>query len=409
MPNPDLADFSPHAASFYEGGEADAVFRRLRAEDPLHWSERFGYWAVTKHADIQSMSQRPRLFSSEQGSQLAELVRIAEGRPRPDASRADQLARATLLRMDPPRHNQLRKAVIGAFTPRQVAALEPRIREIARHTLDTVGEGDRIDLVERVAVPLPMIVIAELLGVPPEHGPRFRRWSDAMIAAGAGEFGDETRAASTELIQYVLAIAEERRRRPRGDLISRLVAAEVDGQPLSDLEIGMFGLTLLVAGNETTRNLIAGGSLALLHHPEQHERLLATPGLLPNAIEEMLRFVTPIRHVTRRATADVEVRGRTVRAGDALVFFYGSANRDEEVFGPDAERFDITRSDARRHLSFGFGEHVCLGAALARLEARVLFEELFARWPRFELAETPQPLGSPLVNGLASLPVRRAA
>ena len=385
------------------------MFRRLRAEDPLHWCSESAFWAVTKHADIQAMSQRPRLFSSEQSVQLSELVRAAEGKEPRVQSGEGSMAAATLLRMDPPRHNRLRKAVIPAFTPRQVAGLEPEIRRIARDTLDAAESTGPVDLVERIAAPLPMIVIAELLGVPPADAPRFRRWSDAMIAAGAGEFSEATRGAAIELVRYVLDVAEERRRRPRADLISRLVEARVDGRPLSDLELGMFGLTLLVAGNETTRNLIAGGALALLRHPHQHRRLRAEPGLLPNAIEEMLRFVTPIRHVARRATADVRMRGQDVRAGDPVVFFYGSANRDEEVFGESAERFDITRRDARRHLAFGFGEHVCLGASLARLEARVLFEELLQRWPRWELADHPRPLPSPLVNALASLPVRLAA
>ena len=167
----------------------------------------------------------------------------------------------------------------------------------------------------------------------------------------------------------------------------------------------MFCLTLLVAGNETTRNLVSGGGLLLMRHPEQREKLLADPGLLPNAIEEMLRLVSPVRNFGRVATQDVALRGKTVRKGDTLVMFYSSANRDEEVFGADSEAFDVARATARRHVAFGFGEHLCLGASLARLEARVMFEELFARWPRFALAGEPAPLPSILMNGLVRMPV----
>ena len=208
-----------------------------------------------------------------------------------------------------------------------------------------------------------------------------------------------------ELVAYVSAVTSERRRRPQEDLISRLVEAELDGERLSNDEIASFCVTLLVAGNETTRNLIAGGALALMQHPEQRDRLSAAPSPLPGAVEEMLRWVTPVRNFVRCAVADTELRGKKIQEGDYLALFYASANRDEEIFGEDAECFDILRTSARRHVSFGFGEHLCLGAALARLEARVLFEELFRRWPRFELAGEPEPLHSCPMNGLVRMPV----
>jgi len=397
-------EFAPESPDFYQR-DADAAFRRLRAEDPVHWHEPSRFWAITRYADVQTVSQRPRLFSSERGTQLFEMVRRARGQAELGAMADANLGAATIIRMDPPRHNLHRKLVMGAFTPRRIAELEPRVREIAKRSLDAIDPSGPVDFVEQIAIPLPMYVIAEMLGVSDERYADFRRWSDAMIEAGGGNVSPEVAAVVAELMQYVLGVAVDRRADPRDDLISLLVQAEIDGERLSDAEVGMFCLTLLVAGNETTRNLVAGGGALLMRHPEQRERLLADPGLLPNAIEEMLRWVSPVRNFARVATRDTELRGRAIRGGDGLVLFYASANRDEEVFGADADAFDVTRDSARRHVAFGFGEHLCLGASLARLEARVVFEELFARWPRFAPAGQPVPLASSLMNGLLQLPV----
>lgn len=401
---PDPSAFRPEDPAFYHR-DADAVFRRLRAEDPLHWYEPGRFWAVTRHADVQTASQRPRLFSSEQGTQLFEVLRRARGESQLGAMGELRLGASTIIRMDPPRHNRHRKLAIGAFTPRRIAQLEPRVREIAKRSLDALDPRAPVDFVEGVAVPMPMYVIAELLGVPDDDYDDFRRWSDAMIEAGGGNLSPETAAAVGELMQYVLAVAAERRRRPADDLISVLVQAELEGERLSDAEVGMFCLTLLVAGNETTRNLVAGGGLALLRNPAQRDELISDPGLLPNAVEEMLRYVSPVRNFARTATADTELRGRSIREGDSIVFFYGSANRDEEVFGPDSDAFDVARPCAGRHVAFGFGEHFCMGASLARMEGRVMFEELLARWPHFELCGEPEPLHSSLMNGLVRMPV----
>ena len=405
---PTIAGFTPETTDFYQR-DADAIFRRLRAEDPLHWYEPCRFWAVTKYADVQEISQRPRRFSSEQGTQLFEAVRRARGESPFGATGSAMAAMAasapSIIRMDPPEHNRHRKLVMAAFTPRRIAALEPRVREIAKRSLDAIDPSGPVDFVEQVAIPMPMYVIAELLGVSPDDYADFRRWSDAMIEAGGGEINEKTAATVAELLQYTLKVAEERRRAPQDDLISVLVQAEIDGERLNDFEIGMFCLTLLVAGNETTRNLVSGGALALMRNPAQREKLLADPGLLPNAIEEMLRFVSPVRSFARIATTDTEIRGRKIRAGEGVVLFYGSANRDEEVFGLDSDAFDVARPSARRQIAFGFGEHLCLGASLARLEARVMFEELFARWPQFALAGDPEPLPSSLMNGLVRMPV----
>jgi len=396
------SDFAPTEASWYLGPKPDAAFRRLREEDPVHWYGAGGFWCVTKHADVQAVSQRPRTFSSEHGTQLFEV-----GRQLPPGV-GTGAGTGSIIRMDPPAHNRHRKLVIGAFTPKRVAAMEPWIRGIAKQSLDAVDPDEAnapLDFVDRVAVPLPMFVIADMLGVPREDHATFRRWSDRIIEVGGGVFRLGSGNAIAELVAYLSQVIGERRRAPKEDLISLLVAAEVDGERLDDQEIQGFCLTLLVAGNETTRNLIAGGALALLQHPVQHQALLADPGLLDNAIEEMLRYVSPLRNFIRCAVRDGEMHGKQIRAGDHLALFYSSANRDAAVFGPDADGFDVARESAARHVAFGFGEHFCLGASLARLEARVMFQELLQRWPHFALAGEPTLLPSTLINGVERLPV----
>lgn len=396
-PAPQL-DFQPEDPAFYQR-DPDAAFARLRAEDRLHWHDPGRFWCVTSHADLQEVSRRPRLFCSSRGTQLFEVLRQTPVMP----EHSD--VPPNIIRMDPPVHNIHRKLVMGSFTPARIAAMEPLVREIARRSLDAIDPSSPVDFMEQIAVPMPMFVIANMLGVPEEDYADFRRWSDAIVEAGAGVMRPDTASAVGELIAYIAQVAVERRRAPKDDLISLLVAAEADGEKLTDPEIGMFCMTLLVAGNETTRNLVSGGALALMRHPEQREALLADPALLTNALEEMLRYVSPIRNFVRNATQDTELHGSQVREGDYLVFFYSSANRDEKVFGPDADAFNIHRKTARRHVAFGFGEHLCLGASLARLEGRVMFEELFARWPRFELAGEPEPLMSNLMNGFVHMPV----
>jgi cytochrome P450 len=391
-------DFAPDRIEFHLG-DPHAAYRRLRAEDPLHWYADGPFWCALRHAEVSEISRRPRTFSSAQGTQMFEIPRRLAGK-----TLAMEEA-PSIIRMDPPAHNRHRKLVIGAFKPRAIAALEPRVRALARESVAALRPGEPFDFVERVAVPLPMFVIAELLGVPKSDHGAFRRWSDAMIEAGSSGPSEASMAAVTELFAYMVAQAAERRRMPREDVLSQIALAELHGERLSDAEIGIFCMTLLVAGNETTRNLIAGGMRALLEQRSQWEKLCANPALLPNAIEEMLRYVSPIRHFARRVLYDTELAGRKLRAGEYVVLLYGSANRDEAVFGPDAERFEITRPDADRHLAFGFGEHLCLGASLARLEARVMFEELIARGPGFALAGEPKRLRSTLVNGVAELPV----
>ena len=388
--------FAPDVPEFWLG-DPHAAFRRLRREDPLPWyAGTGGAWCVLKHADILAISRDPQRFTSTRGVQLG----LGDPNARPAG------IPPTILEMDPPVHNLHRKLVIRAFTPGAAAQLETTVRQIARECLEAVEPDAVTDLVEALAVPLPMYVIAEMLGVPRSDRPQFKRWSDAMIEAGGGGRSAATDAAVGELLGYFAAVLGERRRAPKDDLVSTLARAEIEGARLSDPEILIFCATLLAAGNETTRNLISGGSLLLARNPDQRRRLLEQPARLPNAVEEMLRWWTPVNSFIRTAVRDTELRGRRIAEGDVMLLLYPSANRDEEIWGGDADRFDVCRDHARqRHLAFGFGEHLCLGAPLARLEARVLFEELLARYPRFDVAGEPELLHSRLMHGVERLPV----
>jgi cytochrome P450 len=388
--------FAPDLPEFWLG-DPHAAFRRLRREDPLPWyAGTGGAWCVLKHADILAISRDPQRFTSTRGVQLG----LGDPNARPAG------IPPTILEMDPPVHNLHRKLVIRAFTPGAAAQLETTVRQIARECLEAVEPDAVTDLVEALAVPLPMYVIAEMLGVPRSDRPQFKRWSDAMIEAGGGGRSAATDAAVGELLGYFAAVLGERRRAPKDDLVSTLARAEIEKARLSDPEILIFCATLLAAGNETTRNLISGGSLLLARNPDQRRRLLEQPARLPNAVEEMLRWWTPVNSFIRTAVRDTELRGRRIAEGDVMLLLYPSANRDEEIWGGDADRFDVCRDHARqRHLAFGFGEHLCLGAPLARLEARVLFEELLARYPRFDVAGEPELLHSRLMHGVERLPV----
>lgn len=403
MTGPALPHFAPETAAFYLA-DPDASFARLRREDPVHWYEPGGFWCITRHADVQEISRRPRLFQSGRGTQIFQIALANAGEDLAGDLRDSNVV-PNIIMMDPPAHNRHRKLVMGAFTPRAAAKLEGRVREIARACLSDAPRGEALNFVDAVAVPVPMLVIAELLGVPSSDQDDFRRWSDGMIRAGAGIFDDESRGCFAELFPYLAERVRERRADPRDDIISVLVDSTIDGERLSDPEIVMFLVTLLVAGNETTRNLIAGGTKALLDHPDELRRLVDRPALLPNAIEEMLRIVSPVRNFCRSATRETELRGKSIAEGEFVVMFYGSANRDEEVFGEDAGAFRIERASARQHVAFGFGEHLCLGASLARLEARVMFEELLPLLPKTERHGPGEPLSSSLMNGWVDLPL----
>ena len=366
------------------------ALERLRREAPLHWHEDAQLWTVARHADVLTVSRDPETFCSGKGV-------LVTGRDNP-VSASD-----SILFLDPPEHGHHRKLVNPGFHPRRINDLEPRVRELAAELLDGVEPGQPLDLVEALAAPLPLLVIAELLGVPSEDRGKFRIWSDAMIAAATEPTADALSKAA-ELYEYFRSVLESRRSDPGDDMISVLVHGEVDGAQLTEMELLGFCMTLLVAGNETTRNLLSGGTLALAEHPDQLARLVDDRTLVGSAVEELLRWVTPVAAFGRTATRDTELAGTPIAAGQFLVLLYTSANRDEAVFGDTADQLDVGRSP-NPHVAFGFGEHFCLGASLARLEARVFYEELLDRYSRVELAGEVERLRSTLMRGIDRLPV----
>jgi cytochrome P450 family 142 subfamily A polypeptide 1 len=371
---------------FYCSDPYDA-YAWLRRHAPVWWDEANGFWVVAKHADLTFVSTHPELFCSSEGY-------------RPNVP-----GDPSLISLDPPRHTQMRRLINKGFTPRMVAQLEPHVRDIVTRTLDAIAPRGACDFVEDVAVPLPMLVIAELLGYPQEDWRRLQHWSDDMNIGDASHPLDKVLAAYEAFCAYHKPIAAAKAANPGDDLISKLIHGEVDGERLDEDDVLRTALLLLVGGNETTRNTIAGAVLALSRHPEQHRRLVEHPSLLPSAIEEFLRWVTPIMNFRRTATRDVELRGVRIEAGQQVVMLHGSANRDEEVFS-DADVFDVGR-DPNPHLAFGVGTHFCLGANLARLEIWVMFEELLRRFPDLRVPDDAEVVRYPstFIRGWSSMPV----
>lgn len=382
----------PHDPDWYLAPDHYEVLARLRAESPVV-DYRPGHHAVTRYDDIRAISRDPEGFCSGRGVLVNDPMRTAQPAP----------AAPSILQMDPPEHTEYRQIVNRVFTPRAVRALEPRIRELARTLLDDIALDAPIDAVSAVAVPLPVVVIAELLGIPDERRADFTRWSDAAIEAGDGK--PEALAETAQLFAFLGEHVEATRRTGGDHIVARLVEAEVDGASLTKAELQIFCVTLLVAGNETTRHLISGGIRALAEQPDQLDTLRARPELAASAMEEMLRWTTPVQAFARTATRATTIAGRPIAEGDYVVMLYASGNRDESAFGPTADRFDLTRPADPAHVAFGFGQHLCLGASLARLEARVLFEELLTRVDRISLAGPGRPVRSTIMHGWAELPV----
>lgn len=395
-PPPGVADLADPDA-FLDGPPHES-FRRLRVEAPVcFFPERggSGFWSVTRWDDIRAVSLDQATFSSFRGGVML--------RDFPEDLLAAQ--RETLPSMEPGRHGQHRRLVSTAFTARVVRDLEPRIRTLVTDLLDGVAGTNECDFVTTIAAELPVQVICELLGIPVDDRARIIEWSNAMVGMDDPEYAmAEGPMAAMQLMGYAAGLVEARREQPQDDLLSQLLRAEIDGERLGEGQLGAFMLVLAVAGNETTRNLITGGLQALFDHPGERARLQADPGLLPTAVEEMLRWVTPVMHFRRTAERDVELRGQRIRAGDKVVVWYVAGNRDPEVF-TDPERFDVGRTP-NDHLAFGFGPHYCLGAALAHLEARVMFELLLQRFPDIAPAGPIQRMRANHISGVKHLPVR---
>jgi len=328
------------------------------------------------------------------------------------SSRPDAPPIPSMINLDDPQHRRRRNLVNKGFTPRRVDDHEPRIRAICRALIASVAGKGRAEFVHEIAAPLPMIVIGDLLGVAPEDRGKLLRWSDDLIAGTDAAAPPEVKlrmmTAATEYIQYAQRVLADRRAKPpQDDLMSVLVHAEIDGERLGDDELIQESLLILVGGDETTRHVITGGMLALIQHPDARRALRANPAAIPTAVEEMLRWVTPIQNMSRTATRDVELRGRRLREGDKVMLLYPSGNRDARVF-EDPFRFDIGR-DPNPHLGFGYGVHYCLGANLARLEIRVMLEELLAARHQIEVTGDPIWTRDNRLFGLAHLPVQISA
>jgi cytochrome P450 len=380
---------------FY-AGDPFPLYARLRREAPLARNQTLGFWVASRHAEVVAISRDPATYGSAKGIMVFEIG-------------SEYATPPTMMHTDPPDHTRYRNLVQPGFRPSFMRALEDGVRARTVALVEGIEPGGAVDFVSEVAVPLPLQVISDLLGVPEAEWPRFFRWSEAVIP-GATDWPEEERAAlSGEMVAYLLAAAADRRADPGDDIISELGAAEVDGDRLTDAELAMFLVQLLVAGNETTRNMMSGGLLGFAEAPGEWSSLrsrvaASTARALPLAVEEMLRWTTPVVAFMRTTTRPTELAGRQLGADEPVLMLYASANRDESVFGPEAERFDAAR-DPNPHVAFGFGPHFCIGAVLARLEGRILLEELLARFGSVELAGPVVRTPSPVIAGVRSAPV----
>jgi cytochrome P450 len=388
----DLAD-----PATYESGVPYQAFSELRRRAPVAWhpyKDGPGFLALTGYDEVQAVSRDSETWSSQ-------INGIVFEPPTPEQQAAVELM---MLTMDPPRHTEFRKLINKGFMPRQVARLNAHVADLARQIVDNVIEQGECDFANNVAGALPSYVIAEMLGIPVEDG---RRLYDLVEIINNGNYGggDVFQQALTEMFQYGTELATRKRAQPGDDIATSLLQAEVDGQSLNDIEFNMFVLLLVNAGSDTTRNLVAGGILALMEHRDEWQRLVADPSLMPSAIEEMLRYVSPVMLFVRTATKGTELGGIPVKAGERAAMFYVSANRDETRFG-DPNRFDISRAP-NPHLAFGGGgTHFCLGANLARVEASAIIPEVLGRMSGLELAGPVERTRSNQMNGIKSMPVR---
>ena len=423
--SPTLADLSD--IGIFEREEAHEILRALRAEDPVHWNEgderSNGFWSITKYADVLYVSRNPEIFISSKGIAGPGLRPEFIEKLMADPATAPQVQNAgavSIITMDPPRHVKMRRLVNKGFTPRAVNAMEDQIRQITSQILDDIAAKGSCDFVTDVAAQLPLAVICGMVGLERKDWPMMFELTNSVLGSTDPEYqtnvpeeerGSAEAARQTgmmgrmKMIQFFSEVLQDRRKNPReGDLVTILLEAEVDGEKLTEMDILAFCFLLILAGNETTRNAISGGLQALCQHPDQKAKLLNDMTLIDSAIEEICRWTSPLHHMSRTATQDVELGGKQIKAGDRVIMWYLSVNRDEDVF-VDPYKFDIERTP-NEHLAFGIGEHFCLGAGFARKELKVMFEELFRRFPDIELDGPPERLRSNFINGIKHMPVR---
>jgi cholest-4-en-3-one 26-monooxygenase len=409
MPLDELDVIGPE--TYMRNGYPHAAWKRLRKESPIHWFDvpnGVGFWAVTRREDIVWISKQPTRFVN--GPRLAV---FEQGGP----VEGERTFVRQLLNMDPPDHTQYRSKASGWFTPRSIERRSGEVRRIAHELLNEMagdGEVREGDFVRDLAVPLTLGVLADMLGVPRADWPSMFAWTNRVAGSADPEFqvgGEQgsppfasVEEARNELFAYFAELAAERQKDPRDDIVSVLANSKIDGAPMPSLELLSYFFVLVIAGNETTRNAASGGLLALIENPGEFAKLRSDPGLLNPAVEEIVRWTTPVIQFCRTATEDLELHGKQIRKGDAFCLFYPSANRDEEVF-EDADQFHVDRRP-NPHLGFGIGEHFCLGANLARLELRVIFGELAARLDEIELAGPYDRMRSSFLGGVKRMPIR---
>ena len=376
------------------------VLAELRRAQPVYFQEMTGepgYWAVLKHADVVHVAREPKLFSASEGGVMLENL---------GPEQLDMM-RNMLLAMDPPRHVDFRRPIEPRFRARVIAQMEDQIRAICREIMEKAAAQGDVEFVHDVTSTLPSRVIGQLMGLPAEDLPMIHRLAEMNTSGQDSDYASDVSQGTIDMAMYAIQFAATRRAEPpREDLTTLLLETDFNGTYMTDLDFGSFFVQLVTAGNDTTKTMLSSGLRALLDHPDQLAALRADPTLIAGAVEEILRYENPLHYFRRTATADTVLRDTKITAGDKVVMFYTSANRDEEAFD-HPQRFDIRRSP-NPHLSFGIAEHFCLGVHLARLEGRVFFEELLATFPTIELTGEPVRIRSNLNNALKSLPVHLA-
>ena len=395
--------------ALYREGDPFALYAELRRHSPVAWVDPAqdgaggtgGFWAVTTHPEVSAIGADPVRFCSSRGILIDEIGTTYDSPP-------------TMMHTDPPQHTRYRRLVQPGFKPSMVRLMEAGVTAKARALIDTIAPGEVVDIVPTLSIPYPLQVICELLGVDGELWPRFYEWSEAAIPGESDMTAEERGQHQLDMWQYLIGVATARREAPRDDLVSVLATSGTgpgpgpdshgDADQLSEAELAMFLIQLLVAGNETTRNLLSAGLAVLAEHPEQWAAMRDDRTLVPGAVEELLRWTTPVISFMRTATGPTTIRGRDIAEGDPVLLIYASANRDESVFGPDADSLRVDRHP-NPHLSFGFGPHFCLGAALARLEARAVLSLLLDRFATIEPAGPIERTSSPVIAGVRHAPL----
>ena len=392
----------------FQNGQPNDTFTRLRKEAPVYWHEEYlpfenGFWALTKYEDIVRVSKDPKTFSSAKPGIL-----MTYGDPEQGDPVATAALISNMIAMDPPEHQVYRKMVSPQFGPKSVREIEEGLRNRIREILDRVSNKKEFDFVTEISEKIPLWVLCEMMGIEQSERQKVREIVNNLTDASSNQDPENALkiwVSYMELFKMGREMIEERRKNPTDDLMSVVANTKVEGEGLPPELLDGFMLLMVIAGNETTRNTITGGLIALHENPQEKQKLIKDPTLISNAADEMLRWVSSVIYMRRTATCDTEIRGQPIKEGDKIVMWYGSANRDEEVF-KDAHLFKVDREDAKKHIAFGAGQHLCLGNRLGQLQIRVLYEELLSRFPNIQVISKPTRIPSNFLNGISHLKVR---